>query len=233
MDEKALFDVTYGLYIVTAKSGEKMSGLVANTVFQVTAEPIALAVCINKQSYTHEIIRESGKFCVSILTEDTPMELIGLFGFRSGREINKFEGIKTINASGGSPVLAEHCIGYLECNLLHEFDLGTHTLFTGELSDAKELKKDKPLTYKYYREVKKGTTSKNAPTYRGSKGEAAAEAGGQDTSQKYRCQVCGYVYDPAKGDIEHNITPGTAFEDLPSEWRCPICGVSKDNFIKE
>jgi len=233
MDEKALFDVTYGLYVVTAKSGEKMNGLIANTVFQVTAEPINVTVCVNKQSYTHEIIRESGKFCVSILTEDTPMELIGLFGFRSGREINKFEGIKTINASGGSPVLAEHCIGYLECNLRREVDLGTHTLFVGELSDARVLKEDKPLTYAYYRQVKKGTTPKNAPTYRGSKEEAVSKTGSQETSQKYRCQVCGYVYDPAKGDIQNNIKPGTAFEDLPSDWRCPVCGVTKDNFTKE
>jgi flavin reductase (DIM6/NTAB) family NADH-FMN oxidoreductase RutF/rubredoxin len=233
VDYKALFDITYGLYIVTAKSGEIMNGQIANTVFQVTSEPKAIAVCINKQNYTHEIIRENGRFCVSILTEDTPMELIGLFGFHSGREIDKFAGVKIINALGGSPVLTEHCIGYLECNLRQEVDVGTHTLFIGELFDAEVLKKDKPMTYAYYHKVKKGTAPKTAPTYRGSEEEIVAGTGNQDTAQKYRCQICGYLYDPTKGDIPHNIKPGTVFEDLPSEWRCPVCGAPKDRFIKE
>ena len=233
MDYNVLFDITYGLYVVSSKNGDIKNGLIANTVFQVTAEPIAISVCINKQNYTHDIIRESGRFCISILTEDTPMKLIGLFGFRSGREIDKFAGVKTISASGGSPVLAEHCIGYLECNLRQEVDVGTHTLFIGELYDAKVLKKDKPLTYTHYYEVKKGTTPKAAPTYRRPIDSNEAGTGNREVSQKYRCEICGYLYDPSKGDFSQNIKPGTAFEDLPSEWRCPVCGAPKDSFIKE
>ena len=232
MDIKALFDITYGLYVVSARNGEIINGQIANTVFQVTAEPINVAVCINKQNYTHELIEKSGRFGVSILTQDTPMELIGLFGFNCGRNVNKFEKVKFKNAAGGSPVLTEYCIGYLECDLRQKLDVGTHTIFIGVLSDAEVLKKDKPLTYAYYHEVKKGTAPKTAPTYRGPDIEITKATEEQKNIQKYRCPIRGYIYDPEVGDIDHNIKPGTKFEELPSDWRCPICTAYKSSFIK-
>ena len=232
MDNKALFDITYGLYVVTAASGAKKNGQIANTVFQLTSEPISMCVSINKQNFTHGIIREGDRFCVSILAQDTPMELVGLFGFRSGKDTDKFEGVQTITAEGGSPVLTEHCIGYLECKVSREVDLGTHTMFIGELSDARVLHKGKPMTYAYYHEVKKGTTPKNAPTYRGTEENASQENQGQD-ARVYRCPICGYLYDPAEGDPEHHIKAGTAFEDLPSDWKCPICAAPKKSFLPQ
>lgn len=232
MNSKALFDVTYGLYIVTARDGETINGQIANTVFQVTSEPKTVAVCINKQNYTHEIIEKSGRFGVSILPQDVPMELIGLFGFRCGRDINKFAEVEFVNLAGGSPILTEYCIGYLECEVRQKVDVGTHTLFIGELSDADVLKKDKPLTYAYYHEVKKGTAPKTAPTYRGPDMEVTVSTEDKKNSQKYRCPICGYIYDPETGDTDNDIKPGTAFEDLPSDWCCPICTATKDSFIK-
>jgi len=160
------------------------------------------------------------------------MELIGLFGFNCGRNVNKFAKVKYKNAAGGTPVLTEYCIDYLECDLRQKFDVGTHTIFVGELLDADVLKKDKPLTYAYYHEVKKGTAPKTAPTYRGINAEISEVKEEQQTASKYRCPICGYIYDPEVGDVNHNIMPGTRFEDLPSDWCCPICTAAKSLFIK-
>ena len=140
MDIKALYDISYGLYVVSVKNGEKTNGQIANTVFQLTSEPKKVGVCINKLNFTHECIRKAKRFGVSILAEDTPMEVIGLFGFRSGRDTDKFAGIKTLSAKGGSPILADYCIGYLECDLIQEVDVGSHTLFIGVMSDGMVLK---------------------------------------------------------------------------------------------
>lgn len=242
MDIKALYDISYGLYVVSVKNGEKTNGQIANTVFQLTSEPQKVGVCINKMNFTHECIRESKRFGVSILAEDTPMEIIGLFGFRSGRDTDKFAGIKTISAQGGSPILADYCIGYLECELIREVDVGSHTLFIGVLSDAMVIKKANPMTYAYYHEVKRGTAPKTAPTYRepesnqptvGDGKQSGMKGGVQGGLIRYRCTICGYIYDPASGDAENGIEPGTPFEDLPPDWVCPICSASKDSFIEE
>ncbi|MGI6669798.1 MAG: flavin reductase [Acetivibrionales bacterium] len=235
MDITALYDITYGLYVISVKCGEKLNGQIANTVFQLTSEPKKVGVCINKTNFTHECIRKSKRFGISILAENTPMEVIGLFGFRTGRYIEKFAGIKTLEGKGGSPVLADYyCIGYLECDLVQEVDVGSHTLFIGVLSDAGVLKKDNPMTYAYYHEVKKGKTPKTAPSYRGP--ESGAPAAADETQgglKRYRCSICGYIYDPALGDAEHGIEPGTPFGDLPPDWVCPVCTAPKDCFTKE
>jgi flavin reductase (DIM6/NTAB) family NADH-FMN oxidoreductase RutF/rubredoxin len=234
MDTKALYDITYGLYVVSVKCGEKANGQIANTVFQLTSDPKTVGVCINKTNFTHECIKKGKRFGVSILAEDIPMEIIGLFGFRTGRDTDKFAGIKTLSAKGGSPILADFSIGYLECDLIREVDVGTHTLFIGALSDAMVLKKDNPMTYAYYHSVKKGTTPKTAPTYREPASNPPAVGDGMKGDlRRYRCPICGYIYDPAVGDAERGIEPGTPFEDLPSDWVCPICSVPKDSFIKE
>ncbi|MDI3524635.1 flavin reductase family protein, partial [Kosmotoga sp.] len=90
MDYEALFKVTYGMYVITSKTNEKKNGQIANVVFQVVAEPPTIAICINKQNLTHDFIQESRVFGVSVLSQDTPLKLIGHFGFRSGRELDKF-----------------------------------------------------------------------------------------------------------------------------------------------
>lgn len=233
MDIKALYDITYGVYVVSVKCGEKLNGQIANTVFQLTSEPKTVGVCINKANFTHECLKKSRRFGVSILGEDTPMEVIGRFGFRSGRDTDKFAGIKTLSAKGGSPILADYCVGYLECDLVREVDVGLHTLFIGVLSDAMVLKETNPMTYAYYHNVKKGTTPKSAPSFvePGGKPPVAAD-GMQSVLNRYRCPICGYIYEPASGDAEHGIEPGTPFEDLPSDWACPICTAPKDCFVK-
>ena len=127
-------------------------------------------------------------------------------------------------------MLLENCIGYMEAKVVNKLDCGTHTLFIGEMTYSKVLVKGRPMTYDYYHQVKRGATPQTAPTF--IKGEEGGKP--QDPkAQKYRCTICNYIYDPAVGDPDGGIQPGTAFNDIPDTWRCPICGVTKDKFVKE
>jgi len=108
VDTTALYSISYGLYIVCSGSRDRINGQVANTVIQVSAHPPTLSVCINKENYTHELIQESGVFTVSVLAKDTPLSFIGNFGFKSGRDGNKFEGITYKTGATGAPVVLEH-----------------------------------------------------------------------------------------------------------------------------
>jgi flavin reductase (DIM6/NTAB) family NADH-FMN oxidoreductase RutF/rubredoxin len=225
MNTKALHKISYGLYVVTSKNGDKINGQIANTVVQVTSEPPAIAVSINKQNLTHEYIEASNVFAVTVLSQDTPLPFIGHWGFKSGRDINKFEGINYKIGETGVPLVTDNATACLEARVVKQLDAGTHTIFLGELVGAEVLSEDKCITYEYYLEVKRGTTPKTAPSYI-KKEETPMSA------DKYRCTVCGYIYDPAQGDPDGNIPAGTPFEKLPDDWTCPVCGASKSEFEK-
>lgn len=225
MDVKALYKLSYGLYIVSSGKEDKFNGQIANTVFQITSEPPTLAVSINKQNLTHKFIHNSRVFTVSILSKDTPMNFIGNFGFKSGRDINKFAQVNYKPGKTGAPVVLDHTLAYLEAKVINEMDVGTHTIFTGELVDAAALKSGEPMTYAYYHEVKRGTAPKTAPTY-------IKEEKKVSKTVQYRCTVCNYIYNPEEGDPDGGIAPGTPFEEIPDDWVCPVCGASKDQFEK-
>ncbi|MHA1598118.1 MAG: flavin reductase, partial [Alphaproteobacteria bacterium] len=161
-------------------------------------------------------------FTVSILERDVQMELIGRFGFKSGKEIEKFKGIDYKQGTTGAPVVIQNCLGYLECEVTGSMDAGTHTVFIGKVVEAQAIKDGEPMTYAYYHHVKNGKSSKNAPTYVKEKETKPARG---IAMAKYECAVCGYIYNPEEND---NI----AFEDLPDDWTCPVCGVGKDKFEK-
>lgn len=233
IDVKAFWDITYGLYLVTSfnKKDGRLAGQIANTAIQVASQPLLFAVAINKQNYTNESIRESGYFAIQSLDRDTPMELIGNFGFKSGRTHDKFKDIKYELVKSGVPMVLEHTTNFIELKVRDSVDVGSHLLFIGEVVQSKKLS-DKPvLTYAEYHLVKQGKAPKTAPNaiiyeekldknYKG-------ELGG-----KYRCKICGYVYDPERGDPENDIAAGTPFSSLPEGWVCPICGASKEEFEK-
>ena len=227
MNKKALHKLSYGLYIVSSRDGEKRSGQIANTVFQVTSEPPRIAIGINKNNLTHEVIQRSSVFGVSALSQDTPLSFIGRFGFKSGREVDKFDGVNSMEGKVGIPLVLGHALAILEARVSRTLDLGTHTLFVGEVEEAEVLREGEPMTYAYYHQVKRGTTPKAAPSYIEERKEAIPKLA------KYKCAVCGYVYDPEKGDPESGIAPGTPFEELPEDWVCPVCGAGKDEFEKE
>lgn len=228
MNRKALHKISYGLYIITSGQEGKFNGQIANSMFQTTSDPATVAISINKENYTHELIKLSRKFVVSVLSEATPMTFIGLFGFRSGRDINKLKNVKTKTAETKVPIVLENTVSYIEVDVKKDMDCGTHTIFFGRVVDCDVLSDAEPLTYAYYQKVKGGKSPKTAPTYIKEEPAVATQ-----TAANYVCSVCGYVYDPAKGDPDNGIAPGTTFEDLPDSWTCPVCGVDKSKFEKE
>lgn len=226
MNLKALYKLSYGLYVISSRKGDKLNGQIANTVFQITSEPPTIAVSINKNNLTHECIMASRVLTVSVLSQDTPLSFIGHFGFKSGRDIDKLEGINYISGKTQAPVVTDNALAYLEAKVIQEIDVGTHTMFIGELMGAEVIKEGEPMTYAYYHQVKRGTTPKAAPSYVEEKKVEATK------SAKYKCTVCGYIYDPELGDPDRSIAPGTPFEKLPDDWVCPVCGAAKSEFEK-
>jgi flavin reductase (DIM6/NTAB) family NADH-FMN oxidoreductase RutF/rubredoxin len=220
------------MYIVSSYQGKKLNGQIANAVMQVTAEPPCIAVAISKNNLTHEFIDTSGEFGLSVLEETTPMELIGLFGFQSGRDVDKISRCEHRKGITGCPLVTDHVLAVIEARVRQRCDVHTHTIFVGEVVSAEILRSGKPMTYSYYQQVKRGRASKNAPTYQAvvEKSQQKAEQGRKESMQNYVCEVCGYVYDPEQGDPDNGIQPGTAFEDLPDDWVCPVCGAGKDQF---
>jgi len=227
MGIKALRKVSYGLYVVNSYRGDKMNGQIANTVFQVTSEPPEVAVCLNKKNLTHEYVKESGVFSVSVLSVNATMEYIGRFGFKSGRDFDKFNGIDYRKGETGAPIPLEYAVAWFEAKVVGTMETGTHTLFIGEVLNGEILSEEEPMTYAIYHKVKKGKSPENAPTF-GLDVEEEKKTGGL---KRYRCKVCGYIYEPEKGDPDSGIKPVTPFEELPDDWTCPICGAGKEDFV--
>ena len=236
MDISAFFKVTYGLYLVCSKDGDNYNGHVSNTVFQVTADPPQFVVASHKDNLTTGYMTKSRLFSISILQQDVTLEFLGPWGFKSGKEVDKFKGISYKMGTTGVPIVLEKSLAYLECEVINEIDTGTHILFIGRVVDSRILDDFHiPLTYKYYRDVIKGLSPENSPTYTGDKLDKSAikeYAIAPDMPHKYQCTVCGYIYDPQEGDPHSGILPGTAFEDIREDWTCPICGVTKKDFVK-
>jgi len=229
MDTRLFRKISYGVYLVSSIKGDRINAQIANAIIQITASPPQIVLGICKENLTHSFIKESRAFAVSILSQEAPLSLIGKFGFKSGRDVNKFDGVPYLLGENGCPVFQEHTVGYLEGTVTKELDSGTHSLFVGRVTDAKTFNDNDPMTYAFYHEVKRGTTPKTAPTFLETKKEEKEEK----TMEKYRCTVCGYIYDPEKGDSDGGIAPGTSFEELPDDWVCPICGAAKDQFEPE
>jgi flavin reductase (DIM6/NTAB) family NADH-FMN oxidoreductase RutF/rubredoxin len=233
MNFEAFYKVSYGLYVVGSNDGRHINGYVANTVFQVTSEPARFAIACNKNNYTCGIISQGQVLALSILQQETKADLIRLFGYQSGRTVNKYATVRYRTGQTGAPILLEDTLAWLECKVVQTVDVGTHLLFVGEVVDGDLIDKvQSPLTYAYYREVKKGKAPKNAPTYLDpAKLEQAINT--QLPMGKFVCAACGHVYDPAAGDPDAGIPAGTRFEDLPETWVCPVCGAAKADFIKQ
>lgn len=207
-------NMSYGVYIVSTMDGERPTGCIANSIMQITSSPATIAVSINHDNYTNGCIEKSGKFAFSILAEDSDAGLIGNFGFRSGKDVDKFAHVD-YEMVQGVPVVKFTC-GYVVCKVIDKMETATHTVFLGEVMDADVYEgMGDPMTYSYYHKVIKGKSPKNAPTYIPEEVEAEVEPNGKKV--KYVCQVCGYVYE---GD------------QMPEDYKCPICGVSAERFTR-
>jgi len=162
-------DLSYGLYIVTSADEGRLNGQVINTLIQVTSEPPRVAIIINKKNFTHELILKSKVFSASVLEESTPMTFLGPFGFRSGRDIDKFSKVAFKEGVTGCPLITEHTLSVLEAEVIDQIDLGTHTIFVGNVVSSEVVREGTPITYQYYHQVLKGKSPPNAPTYEAKK----------------------------------------------------------------
>lgn len=216
--------ISYGLYVVCSGNRFRGTGFVANTVFQVTSKPPRFAVCCNKDNYTSDFIKQYKAFSVSVLSRDVSSDLINRFGYKSGRDIDKFSNLDVMYGESGVPILKNESLAYFECTLIDAFDVGTHLIFIGELLNGDVLDLEgEPLTYDYYHKVKKGVAPKNAPTYVDrSLFDEKTKSDKMVGLKKYECTACGYVYNEADEKIP--------FADLPDDWECPICGAKKSEF---
>lgn len=177
MDNKALFNIGYGLYVVTAKDGDRSNGCVINTVMQVTSSPLLIAVGVNKQNYTHDLIIKNGEFNISILTEDAPFEVFKHFGFQTGKLVDKLSDYEEKSmGENGLFYLTKYTNAYLSCKLMDVIDFGTHSLLKAEVIDAKVINEDDAVTYTYYHK-----NIKPKPE--------------QPSKKGWRCNICGYVHE--------------------------------------
>lgn len=178
LDLESLFSLSYGMCIVSSKSDDQFNGCIVNTVSQVTPEPPMIAVSVNKQNLTHEYIVESKVFTVSILAEETPLEFIGKFGFRTGRDIDKFQDVNYKAGVTGTPIVLDNTVVFIEAEVTGAIDIETHTLFIGRIIACETIDESKvPMTYNYYRDVKGGRTPRTAATYIEKEPRAKSEKG--------------------------------------------------------
>ncbi len=204
MDKKALYSISYGLYVVTTRDGEKDNGCIVNTVSMLTSEPTRIVVFLDKHNYTEELIRKTGVFNVSVLTESTPFDVFKQFGFVSGRDVDKFAGGEYPRTENGLYYLPQNTNAVISAKVVASHDYGTHTLFVAEVTDAVTLSTEKSVTYAYYQ-----ANIKQSPTAV-PKQEATQEA------EKWVCSVCGYVHEGP----------------LPEDFICPWCKHPASDFEK-
>jgi flavin reductase (DIM6/NTAB) family NADH-FMN oxidoreductase RutF len=168
MDKNTFSKLSYGVYVVASGNKERQNAFIATTVMQVTAEPAKIIVACNKNNFTADFIRESNAFAASVIKQNYKPTTMGTFGFRSGKDFNKFEHCSEFifGKNTQTPIVLEDCMAWFECKLCDEIDVGTHILFVGEVLDTQiTIENEVPLTYSYYHEVKKGVTAKNAPSF--------------------------------------------------------------------
>ena len=165
LDRRVFRDISYGLYIITSRYDDQLNGQIVNTVIQVTSDPPRVAVIINKKNLTHEFITRSKVFGACVLDELAPMKFFGPFGFRSGRDVDKLAEVEFKEGVTGSPLLTEHVLSVLEAEVFEQIDLGSHTIFIGNVVNTEVLKAGRPLTYRYYHEELRGKSPANAPTH--------------------------------------------------------------------
>lgn len=224
IDRKAFRSLSSGLYLITAREGDRRCGCVVNTLVQVASEPPTLAVSLNKENATTAAILASGRFAATVLAQDAPMELIGAFGFHSSLDTDKFSFCSYREDGAEIPYVLDHALARFSVRLTETIDVGGHYLFVGVVEEADVLAEGSALTYAHYHAVKGGKTPPKAATYNGGdevpatpatgEGAVGAEAGKRVA---WRCMLCGYV--------EEGYPDG-----LPADYRCPICGAGPDMF---
>ena len=201
-DQKAMYALSYGLFVLTAREGDKDNGCIINTATQVTTTPNRLTIAVNKSNYTHDMVLRDGRFNLSILSEQAPFSLFQQFGFSSGRDTDKLAGFPdAVRGENGLFYITQGVNAYLSCRTESTLDLGTHTLFLADVLDGDVLSTDPSATYTYYQSHIKPKPEK-------------PKAAGKTV---WRCVVCGYIYEG---------------EELPADFICPLCKHPASDFEK-
>lgn len=202
MDNKTMYKLTYGLFVLTSAYDGKDSGCIINTAGQVTSEPNRISIAVNKANFTHDLVKKSGKFNISILSEEASFDTFKHFGFQSGRNVDKFAGYEQCKKSAnGLYYVTAGTNGYISATVEQEVDLGTHTMFIASVDDMEVLSSVPSATYSYYQSSIKPQPEKPS-------------AGGKTA---WRCTICGYIYEG---------------EELPADFICPLCKHPASDFEK-
>lgn len=194
MDQKVMYKLSYGLFVLTSAASGRESGCIINTAGQVTGEPNRISIAVNKSNFTHDLVKESGRFNLSILSESAGFDTFRHFGFQSGREVDKFAGYEACRrSSSGLYYITAGTNGFISARVEQSLDLGTHTLFIAGVDDMELLSDVPSATYAYYQaHIKPKPQKTDAPA-----GKTV-----------WRCRICGYIYEG---------------EELPEDFTCPWC----------
>lgn len=204
MDNKAMFKLSYGLFVVTARENGKDNGCIINTAIQVTSEPNRISVTVNKANYTHDMIKNTGKLAISVLSEAADFEIFKRFGFQSGRDTDKFAGFTGFEKGMDDIVyITEGTNACIYGKVIDTVDVGTHTIFICDVTDMKVLSDVPSATYAYYHAHIK-------PQPEAPKNDAEGKTA-------WRCTICGHVYEG---------------EELPADYICPLCKHPASDFEK-
>lgn len=202
MDKKAMYKLSYGLFVLTSAFEGKDNGCITNTGIQVTSEPNRISIAVNKANFTNELIQKSSIFNLSILSEAASFDLFRHFGFQTGREVDKFAAYSDCKRSAnGLYYITAGTNAYLSATVEQAIDLGSHTLFIAAVDDMEVLSSEPSATYDYYQSKIKPQPAKQATS-----GKTA-----------WRCTVCGYIYEG---------------EELPADFVCPLCKHPASDFEK-
>lgn len=219
MEPNILRTLSYGMYAIGVKGADGPSACIVNTVMQVTnTAPLMITLSMSRDNYSCACIKEHKLFTVSVLSEDTSGAVVGALGFTSGKNGGKLTNIRHKVLREGVPVIRESICCWFLCRMVDCMESTTHTLFLAEIVAGSEHTRRVPMTYDYYRQVIKGGVPKNAPVY-----QPLRPSNDGNDGEILVCTVCGYVYND----------PDLSFEELSSDWVCPICGMPKSAFVRK
>lgn len=237
MNTNVLNKITYGLYVLSSKHHNKVSGCIIDACIQADNSPDLILISVMNSNYTAKIIDKSKVFCISVLTEKCPFELIKHFGYQSGRVIDKFERLSTFTDINGVPCILSCVCATISCKVIDRISLPNHTIFIGKVKDQKHLNNDKPMTYAYYQEHIKPKIQGLTDVPDGKRDVDDSDDSVVDvkivtenvvyesddvkgtSSQNivgWRCTICGFVYNDA---------------NLPDDYTCDICGYPATDFV--
>lgn len=207
MDREALKKLSYGLFVLTAKDGEKQNGCIINTALEVASNPLTISISVNKANFTHDMIKKTGEFNLSVISEDATLALFKRFGYQSGKDKDKFDSFSSwLTAKNKIAFITEGTNAYFSVKVKGDVDLGSHTLFYGTVEEMETLSDKKSATYEYYSEhIKEQRVSEE-------------NNGKKEGKVVWVCTICGYVYE---GEV------------LPADFICPICKHPASDFVKE